>query len=390
MSDYLAEAQALNDRLITWRRDFHKHPELAFKETRSAAIIAQHLKQCGYQVRTGVAQTGVIGLLEGKGDGPAVAFRFDMDALPVAEETGAQYASQEAGRMHACGHDGHMAMGMGLAELLAARREDIKGAVKLLFQPAEEGGNGAEAMVEDGALDSPRPDIFLAAHLWIQKPVGTADVTAGPVMAAAEKWDCTIRGQGGHGAMPHHTVDPIPAAGQVISALQTVVSRNVSPLDTAVVSVGSIHGGEAFNVIPSEVNMNGTIRTFEPSTRKVVLKRVREVIEGVATACGTSAELAIKPLTPAVINDAQVAKVVRQAAEAILDAGHVTSGERTMGSEDAALFLERVPGCYFFLGAGNADRGLSFPHHSSHFDFDEQALVLGVAILAKAAELYLM
>jgi amidohydrolase len=390
MSDYLAEAQALNDRLITWRRDFHKHPELAFKETRSAAIIAQHLKQCGYQVRTGVAQTGLIGLLEGKGDGPAVAFRFDMDALPVAEETGAQYASQEAGRMHACGHDGHMAMGMGLAELLAARREDIKGAVKLLFQPAEEGGNGAEAMVEDGALDSPRPDIFLAAHLWIQKPVGTADVTAGPVMAAAEKWDCTIRGQGGHGAMPHHTVDPIPAAGQVISALQTVVSRNVSPLDTAVVSVGSIHGGEAFNVIPSEVNMNGTIRTFEPSTRKVVLKRVREVIEGVATACGTSAELAIKPLTPAVINDAQVAKVVRQAAEAILDAGHVTSGERTMGSEDAALFLERVPGCYFFLGAGNADRGLSFPHHSSHFDFDEQALVLGVAILAKAAELYLM
>jgi amidohydrolase len=390
MSDYLAEAQALNERLITWRRDFHKHPELAFKETRSAAIIAQHLEQCGYQVRTGVAQTGLIGLLQGKDGGPTVAFRFDMDALPVAEETGAQYASQEAGRMHACGHDGHMAMGMALAELLAAHRDDIKGAVKLLFQPAEEGGNGAEAMVEDGALESPRPDIFLASHLWIQKPVGTVDVTAGPVMAAAEKWDCTIRGQGGHGAMPQQTVDPIAAAGQVINALQTVVSRNVSPLDTAVVSVGSIHGGEAFNVIPSEVTMNGTIRTFEPSTRKLVLRRVREVIEGVATACGTSAELAIKRLTPAVINDAQVVKVVRQAAEAILDAAHVTSGERTMGSEDAAFFLEQVPGCYFFLGAANADRGLSYPHHNSHFDFDEQALVLGVAVLVKAAELYLM
>jgi amidohydrolase len=390
MTDFRAEAEAMRGQLIAWRRDFHMHPELAFKEQRSAGIIEQYLQRLGYQVRTGVARTGVIALLEGEQPGPVVAFRFDMDALPVIEETGAEYASQVAGRMHACGHDGHMAMGMGLAELLAARRDRIKGAVKLLFQPAEEGGNGAEAMVKAGALQDPRPDVFLATHVWIETPVGTVDVSSGPVMAAAEKWDCTIRGQGGHGAMPQQTVDPVAAAAHVVTALQTVVSRNVDPLDTAVVSVGSIHGGDAFNVIPSQVEMSGTIRTYEPSTREVVLQRVRQVIEGVSTACGASAELKIKPLTPAVVNDAQVAEVVRGAAQGVLGAEFVTSGERTMGSEDAAFFMQEIPGCYFFLGAANEEQGLTFPHHNSRFDFDEQALVLGVAILGQTAEAYLM
>lgn len=390
MTNSLVEAEAMRDRLIAWRRDFHMHPELAFEEQRSAAVIAEHLQRLGYQVRTGVARTGVVALLEGEQPGPVVALRFDMDALPVTEETGAEYASQVAGRMHACGHDGHMAMGMGLAELLAGRRDRMKGAVKLLFQPAEEVGNGAEAMVKAGALEDPRPDVFLAAHVWMAKPVGTVDVSSGPVMAAAEKWDCTIRGQGGHGAMPQHTVDPVATAAQVVTALHTVVSRNVDPLDTAVVSVGSIHGGDAFNVIPSQVEMSGTIRTFEPATREVVLQRVREVIQGVSTACGASAELKIKALTPAVINDAQVAEVVQRAAEAIVAAGSLTSGERTTGSEDAAFFMQEVPGCYFFLGAANEEQGLTFPHHNSRFDFDEQALVLGVAILGQAAESYLM
>jgi amidohydrolase len=390
MTDFHAEAEAMREQLIAWRRHFHMYPELAFEEQRTAGIIAEHLERLGYRVRTGVAKTGVIGLLEGMQPGPVVAFRFDMDALPVTEETDAEYASKVPGRMHACGHDGHMAMGMGLAELLAARRDEIKGAVKLLFQPAEEGGNGAEAMVEAGALEDPRPDVFLATHLWLEKQVGTVHVSAGPVMSAAERWDCTIRGQGGHGAMPHRTVDPIVAAAQVITALQTVVSRNVAPLDTVAVSVGAIHGGEAFNVIPSQVEMTGTIRTYEPSTREVVLQRVREVIEGVTTACGASAELKIISLTPALINDAKVTEVVRQAAEAVLGAENVGSGERTMGSEDAAFFMQEVPGCYFFLGARNEEKGLTFPHHNARFDFDEEALVLGLAVLGKAAELYLM
>ncbi|HEY74965.1 MAG TPA: amidohydrolase [Thermoflexia bacterium] len=390
MADFKAEAERLRERLIGWRRDFHRHPELAFEERRTAEIVADHLRRLGYQVQTGVAKTGVVGLLEGARPGPVVMVRFDMDALLVTEETGAEYASEVPGRMHACGHDGHVAMGMGLAELMAARRDEMAGTLKLVFQPAEEGGNGAEVMVKEGVLKDPRPDVFLATHVWNERPVGTADVTAGPVMAAAEKFTCVVKGRGGHGALPHLAVDPIVASAQVIAALQTVVSRNVSPLDTAVVSVGSIHGGDAFNVIPPQVEMTGTIRTYEPSTRETVLRRVREVVEGVSAACGAEAELEIQPLTPAVINDADIAEVVRKAAEAVLGPERVTSGERTMGSEDAAFFMEEVPGCYFFLGSANADKGLDAPHHNPRFDFDEEALVLGVAILAQAAAFYLL
>ncbi|HID88671.1 MAG TPA: amidohydrolase [Anaerolineae bacterium] len=353
-------------------------------------MVADHLKRLGYHVQTGVARTGVIGLLEGAKPGPVVMVRFDMDALPVTEETGAEYASEVPGRMHACGHDGHVAMGMGLAELMAARRDEMAGTLKLIFQPAEEGGNGAEAMVKEGVLKSPRPDVFLATHVWNERPVGTVDVSTGPVMAAAEKFTCVIKGRGGHGALPHLTVDPIVASAQVITALQTVVSRNVSPLDTAVVSVGSIHGGDAFNVIPPQVEMTGTIRTYEPSTRETVLRRVREIVEGVTAACGAEAELEIQSLTPAVINDSAVAEMVRKAAETVLGPERVTSGERTMGSEDAAFFMKEIPGCYFFLGSANADKGLDAPHHNPRFDFDEEALVLGVAILAQAVAFYLL
>ncbi len=384
------EAEQLREKLTGWRRDFHRHPELAYEEHRTASIVADHLKRLGYRVQTGVAKTGVVGLLEGTRAGPEVMVRFDMDALPVTEETGAEYASEVPGRMHACGHDGHVAMGMGLAELMAARRGELAGALKLVFQPAEEDGSGAEAMVKAGVLKDPRPDVFLATHVWNERPVGTVDVTAGPVMAAAEKFTCVIKGQGGHGALPHLTVDPIVASAQVINALQTVVSRNVSPLDTAVVSVGSIHGGDAFNVIPPQVEMSGTIRTFDPATRETVLRRVREIVEGVAGTCGAEAELEIRSLTPAVINDAAVAEMVRKAAEVVLGPERVTSGERTMGSEDAAFFMQKVPGCYFFLGSANAEKGLDAPHHNPRFDFDEEALVLGVAILAQTVALYLL
>jgi len=386
----LTQVVGLKQKLVAWRRDFHMHPELSYKEERSAAIVAEHLGRLGFDVRTGVARTGVIGLLRGMESGHVVAFRFDMDALPITEETGAPYASTIEGQMHACGHDGHMAMGMGLAELLAGRRDEIKGAAKLLFQPAEEGGNGAEAMVTEGALEDPRPDVFVASHLWIERPVGSADVRTGPVLAAADKWNCTVRGRGGHGAMPHHTADPIVAAAQVISGLQTVVSRNVPALEPAVVSVGAVHGGGAFNVIPEEVRITGTIRTYEPETREMVVRRMREVVEGIAAACGATAELHVRSLTPAVINDCAVAEVVRMVAQAILGAENVTSRERTMGSEDAAFFMREVPGCYFFLGASNPERGVNFPHHSSRFDFDEDALVHGVAILGRVAEHYLL
>jgi amidohydrolase len=391
--DFKAEAETLREQLVAWRRDFHMHPELGFQEHRSAGIIADKLCELGYQVQTGIATTGVVGLLEGKQPGPVVMVRFDMDALPITEEiedNRADYVSRNPGVMHACGHDAHMAMGLGVATLMAQRRDEIAGTLKLVFQPAEEGDNGAEVMVKEGVLEDPRPDVVLVTHVWNDLPLGTIGVRPGAVMAAAEKWTCTVRGKGGHGAMPHQTVDPIVAMAQIVTALQTVVSRNVSPLETATVTASTVHGGDAFNIIPPQVEMTGTIRTYDPAIREMVLRRVREVIEGVAAACGTEAELEVIPLTSALVNDVKVTEVVRAAAEAVVGPENVTSGERTMGSEDAAFFLREVPGCYFFLGSANAERGLDAPHHNPRFNFDEDALPLGVAVMMHALAYYLL
>lgn len=383
-ADYKAEAEALRDQLVSWRRDFHRHPELALQEHRSAGIIAEELHDLGYDLETGMAETGVVALLRGDPTGPVVMARFDMDALPIQEANNTDYVSQNKGVMHACGHDGHMAIGLGVATLIARHRDTLTGTVKLVFQPGEEGGDGAKIMVREGVLEDPRPDVALIAHIWNEKPVGTLDITAGAVMAAAEKWTCTIHGRGGHGALPHQAVDPIVAAAHVVTALQSIVSRDVSPLDTAVVTVGSFRSGDAFNVIPDHAELRGTIRTYDSDVRKKVLRRVREVVENVATGCGGSSDLEITHLTPAVVNDPEVVEKVREAAQAILGSANVTAGERTMGSEDAAYFTERVPGCFFFIGSANSERGLDAAHHNPHFDFDEDALPIGVAVMAEA------
>ncbi|MEA3340634.1 MAG: M20 family metallopeptidase, partial [Chloroflexota bacterium] len=375
--DFRPQAESLREQLVAWRRDFHMHPEIGFQEHRSAGIIAERLRELGYQVQTGVAQTGVVGLLEGKQPGPVVMARFDMDALPITEENETDYVSQNPGVMHGCGHDGHMAIGLGVATLMTQLQDEMTGVLKLVFQPGEEGMNGAEVMVQEGVLENPRPDVALITHVWNDKPLGIIDVTPGAVMAAGDKWKCVVKGKGGHGAMPHQTVDPIVAAAQIVTVLQTVVSRNVSPLEAAVVTVGAIQGGDTFNVIPPTVVMEGTMRTYSPQVRETVLRRMREVIEGVAAACGAEAELEIIPLTPALVNDAAVVEVVRAAAEAVIGPENVSSGERTMGSEDAAFFLQEIPGCYFFTGSANAERGLDAPHHNPRFDFDEDALPLG-------------
>jgi amidohydrolase len=388
--DMMAQVEALRDQLVAWRRDFHRHPELSLQEHRSAGIIATRLSQFGYEVQTGIAGTGVVATLAGPRPGPVVMCRFDMDALPVSEETGASYASENTGVMHACGHDAHMALGLGVATLMAGRWGEMAGTLKLLFQPAEEALDGARRMVEAGVLANPTPDVFLAAHVMTEIPVGIVDVSAGPIMAASDAWDCTIEGRGGHGALPHQTVDPIAAAALVVTALQTVVSRNVNPLDTAVVTVGTIHGGEVRNIIPTRVSLTGTIRTYSLEARERVLGRVREIIEGVAAACGARATLEIVPGTPAVENDPEVAEAVRAAAEAVVGPESVTSGYRTMGSEDAAFFLQAVPGCYFFFGGANPERGLDAAHHSPHFDLDEDVLPLGVAVFLRALEHYLL
>ena len=388
--DFMAAARGLHQQLIAWRRDFHAHPELGFEEKRTAGIVADTLGELGYRVETGIAKTGVIGLLEGTKSGPTVMIRFDMDALPITEENETDYVSQNPGVMHACGHDAHVAIGLGVATLMAQYRDEIGGTVKLVFQPGEEGMNGAEVMVAEGALEDPRPDVFLATHVWNDKPTGIIDVTPGAVMAAAERWACTVRGKGGHGALPHQTVDPVVIAAQIVMALQTIVSRNVNPLETAVVTVGTINGGDAFNIIPNQVELTGTIRTYNPEVREMVLQRLRQVAEDIAAAHGAEADVTLTPLTPAVINDAQVAEHVRAAAQAVVGPDNISVGERTMGSEDAAFFMQDVPGCYFFLGSADPARGLNAPHHNSHFDIDEEALALGVAVMMHAAAHYLL
>jgi amidohydrolase len=313
-----------------------------------------------------------------------------MDALPILEETGAKYASQNQGVMHACGHDGHTAIGLTVAKMLHAHRGELAGTIKLVFQPAEEtlgdeGLGGAEMMIRDGVLENPKPDFALALHLWNERPLGWLGIASGPVMAGAELFKIRVIGKGGHGAVPHATVDPILAAAQIVTALQSIVARNVAPLQTAVVSVTTIHAGTAFNVIPSEVTMEGTIRTFDLTVRDRVLKRFEQIIHGAAQAMGCQVEVDIKRVTPAMINNAEAAASVQETARNVLPESDLdTSSYTTMGAEDMAFILERVPGCYFFVGSANHDRNLDFGHHHPKFDFDEQALPRAAALMASA------
>jgi amidohydrolase len=375
-------AQALSDLLITWRRYLHRHPELGFQEWQTAAFAADLLRDWGYTVQTGVAKTGVVAVLE-NGAGPVIMARVDMDALPIQEANEVSYASETAGVMHACGHDAHVAMGLGVARLMMEHRDAWRGTLKLVFQPGEEGMNGAEVMVQEGVLENPHPEAVLAMHVWADMPVGKIGVMPGPVMAAAEDWGAAIIGRGGHASQPHETVDALVTAAMAVTALQTVVSRNVSPMETAVVTVGVLRAGDAFNIIPERAEMRGTIRTFDPKVREDVLRRVRSVMENTAQAMGARAELYFQALSPAVINDPAVTEVVQAATRDLLGPEAVLLGFRTMGSEDASYFLRERPGCYFFVGARPVDREFA-PHHNPRFDIDERALALGVAVMVES------
>ncbi len=384
MLPLMEEAADLFDYTQILRRDFHQHPELGFKEVRTAGIVARELQALGLEVTRGVAETGVVALVEGAHPGPTVLARFDMDALPITEQTGAEYASQTPGVMHACGHDGHTAVGLTVARLLNAHREELAGTVKLVFQPAEEGLGGAPRMIAEGILENPRPDLALGLHVWNEKPVGWLGITPGPVMAAGEIFAIQITGKGGHGAAPHQTLDPVLAAAHVITALQSIVSRNVSPLETAVVTVAAIRGGEAFNVIPSSVEMKGTIRTFQPEVRQQVIERFHQIVRGAAEALGCQAEIDLQNLTPAVVNDPHITAQVQQIARQLLPEASLDLTDRTMGSEDMAYILQRVPGCFFFVGSANPEKGLDAAHHHPRFDFDERALPQAVALMTAA------
>jgi amidohydrolase len=395
MSTFLAQAEELFEYTQSLRRDFHMHPELGFHEVRTAGIVAKELQTLDMEVTTGVARTGVVGMLEGGKPGPVVLVRFDMDALPVTEETGAPYASTKPGKMHACGHDGHTAIGLTVAKMLHAHRDQLAGSVKFVFQPAEEGTcgeeiGGNEMMIREGVLDNPKPDLALALHLWNEQPLGWVHVAEGPIMAGAEEFKIMVAGKGGHGAIPHLTVDPVLAASQIVSALQSITSRNIAPLQAAVVSVTMLHAGEAFNVIPPEAKMEGTIRTFELDVRETVLRRFEKIVHGVADAMGCTAEVNIKRLTPAMINADEIAQHVQKSARRTLPEAELnTVSHLTMGAEDMAFMLEKVPGCYFFVGSANSEKGLDYGHHHPKFDFDERALPRAAALMVAAVSDFL-
>ena len=385
MADFLSEAQSQFEYTQALRRDFHAHPELGFHEVRTAGIVARELAALGLEMHTGVAGTGVVALIEGVTSGPTILVRADMDALPITEETGAEYASRNAGVMHACGHDGHTAILLTVAKMLHAHRHELTGTVKLIFQPAEEGMGGAEKMIESGILDSPKVDLALGLHLWNEKAVGWYGIANGPAMAGAEIFKIKVIGKGGHGAVPHLSMDPILAAAQIVCALQGIVSRNVAPLQTAVVSVCTIHGGETFNVIPPAVELTGTIRTFEPEVRARVLQRFDEIVHWVAESMECQVELDLQRLTPTTVNQAKTSGLIQEVARQLFPEGIIDSANFvTMGSEDFAFILEKVPGCFFFIGSANPDKGLDAGHHHPKFDFDEVVLPRAAALMSEA------
>ncbi|MDE2858556.1 MAG: M20 family metallopeptidase [Chloroflexota bacterium] len=386
--DYLAEAEALRDELIDRRRDFHRHPELAYQEHRTAGIVAEELNNLGLEVQTGVGKTGVIGILEGANDGPTILYRADMDALPIQEENQAEYVSQAAGVMHACGHDGHTAIALGIAKLLTNHRERLGGRVKFVFQPAEEVGSGASSMIDDGALESPAPDRTLGIHLWNDLEVGTVSVVDGPTMSGAGVFEITVTGKGGHGAMPHQTADPIVCSAQIIVALQSIVSRNIDPLDTVVLTIGELHGGSARNIIPQTVSFSGSFRLFREETRDMIKSRIHDIATGVARGMACRADVNFGLGIGAIVNDVEVAARARSVFSGLGDAINVVR-QPWMASEDVGLFMQRNPSAYLLVGSANHGRELDFPHHHPRFDFDEDVLPLSVGMMSALIADYL-
>ncbi len=387
--DIKQEIAQRHSTLIEVRRDLHQHPELAMEEVRTAGIIAERLRASGLEVRTGVGNTGVVGVLRGSHPGKTLAIRADIDALPVQEENDLPFKSQVPGKMHACGHDGHVAIGLTVADILAQHRDQLHGNVKFLFQPAEERIGGAQPMIEDGALKNPDVDAVIGLHLINNLPVGQVGVRAGATFASADAFTIRVLGRGGHGAMPNLSVDPILAAGHILVALQSLISREISPFNPAVVTIGSIHGGTAFNIIPDVVELQGTLRTFSDDDRDHLEKRIKALTENVAASLRASVEVETTRGCPACVSDEGMAALVQRAAAETVGANNVRSDQMTTGSDDMAFFLNAVPGCYFVVGTQNKALGCDAPHHSARFKIDEAGLPVGVEVMVRAALDYL-
>lgn len=375
--------------VIADRRHLHMHPELGFQEFETSRFVADRLTAIGVDdIKTGVGKTGVTALIRGtarNGNGKTLLIRADMDALPIDEENDVEYKSQNSGIMHACGHDAHTAMLLAVARLLNERRDQFAGTVKLFFQPAEEGLGGAMAMIRDAALEDPKPDNALGLHIWQHTDLGVVEARDSIAMVGGDGFTITVNGKGGHGAQPHLTIDPITVGAQIITALQTVVSREQSPIMPAVVTIGALHAGNASNVIPETAVMSGTIRSVTEEQRKMLAQRVTEIAEGVGAAMRAQVDVAIKWGVPALVNDPELVKLVRSAASEVVGPENAIEGELKVVSEDMAEVLNRVPGCFYFVGSRNAERGLIYGHHHARFNVDEAALAIGIETMTRSA-----
>ena len=368
------------EKIVALRRDIHREPELGFDTDRTAEKVLTALDGLPLDIETGVARNGIVATLRGEGEEPTVALRADMDALPIQEETDLPFASETEGRMHACGHDGHTSMLVGAAHALAGMRDRLGGTVKFVFQPAEEGGGGGRVMVDEGVADD-ISSIF-ALHLWPGLPFGKVATKAGPIMAAADAFEMEIRGSGGHGAMPHLAADAVVIAAQVVTTLQTVVSREVDPVKPAVLTVGEIGAGTAFNIIPEKAHLGGTVRTLDPDLRESMPGRIEALARGVAKGMRGDANLDYTFSYPVTVNDEGAADRVLGVAENLFGAESVLElPNPSMGGEDFAFFLEKVPGAFIWLGVGEDVSGL----HTPQFAFDEEVLPRGSALLAALA-----
>lgn len=373
--------------MVEFRRTIHKHPELKYEEKQTAAFVKNHLQNLGWKFESEIAETGIVALIDSGLPGKTLLVRADMDALPIFEENEVEYKSTIPGTMHACGHDAHTSILMALAaDLKTSIQSHIpQGRVLLVFQPAEEGGSGADRMIEAGILEKYKVDACLGLHVWNHIDIGKIGVVNGTMMASVDEFKITVQGQSGHGAMPQYTVDPIVVGSHIVTALQTIVSRNTDPLDSTVVTVGSFHSGNAFNVIPETAELVGTVRTFSKHMYEVIPDKVQSLVKGVAEAFGAKVKIDYKRVDKPTINDAKMADLVRISAKQVLGESCLTEeNTRTMGGEDFSAFLMKVPGCYFFVGSRNEQKGFIHSHHSSFFDFDEEAMKNGLSVMKRA------
>ncbi len=383
--DFTKTISELEQDLIHWRREFHRIPEIAMEERKTASAIAEKLRAWGFDVHTGVGGTGVVGILQGGEPGKTLGIRADIDALPVTEETGLPFSSIHPGAMHACGHDGHITIGLGTAKLLSDIRNKLKGTVVFFFQPAEETLNGAQAMLSSAILQDMQLDAVVGLHIWPDVPLGKIAVRGGPVMAAVDRFTVRVIGKGGHGAIPQKSVDPIVVASEGVLALQRIVSREIDPLKPAVVTVGRIQGGTTFNVIPDKVELEGTVRTFDPEVRSFIARRMEEIMKGIAEGSRASCQLDYEYGIPAVHNDEKLSGWIQGILKKSLgEDAVVTDLPPSMGGEDFALFQQKAPGVYMFLGT-NSEKNPSYPIHHAKYSIDERVLPIGVRVFCEIA-----